>query len=299
MLRASPSVLLAILTHHDLPRLERAIQSALRQQRADLDVKVQVVVNTQDDVHATAAVTLCRQLDVPCIVTESNGFPGRGKNACIDAFLASGRDYLCQLDGDDWLYPTWARAVADHLRRAPALDAVGLLPVDCIGRANGYSWMLSDGQPASVWTTSTVYPWQTVGPGVDNLWTEYPICPAMVRLISRQVAARWRFYEDLAVNEDYLMLLAYLAAHIAGDIEFWISMSSDWMVIDLLTPNSVTDMHFHDHDHFRRLARQVIDPARSSAVELPILYPPMLQSGKDKRKWIDELHIPSQPLAVH
>ena len=294
----SPSVLLAILTHHDLPRLERAIRSALRQLRANIDVKTQVVVNSQDDVHATAAVALCRQLDVPCVVTDSNGRPGRGKNACIDAFLASDCDYLCQLDGDNWLYPTWAQAVADHLNRAPALDGVGLLPVDCVGRTDGYSWTLPDGLAASVWTTSTVYPWPTVGPGIDNLWTEYPINPAIIALISRQVAARWRFHEDLAVNEDYLMLLTYLAAHIHGDIEFWISMSSDWLVVDLLTPNSVTDVHFHDHDHFRRLARQVIDPARSSVVELPIIYPPMLQSGADKRQWIDELHISPHPLAV-
>lgn len=288
----SASVLLVVLTHHDLRRLERAILSALRQRPASIDVRVLVVVNTQDAAYATAATELCRKLDVAAIVTDSNGLPGRGKNACLDAFLASPCNYLCQLDGDDWLYPTWAQSVADHLHRAPALGVVGLLPVDCVGRSVGYTWTLADGNSASVWTTSTIYPWQTAGPGMDNLWTEWPICPAMVRLISRPVAERWRFDEELAVNEDYLMLLRYLAAHIAGDIEAWISMSSDWMVIDLLTPDSVTDVHFHDHDGFRALARQAIDPARSSVAELPVIYPPMLQTGEDKRSWIDQNHIP-------
>ena len=295
----SASVLLAILTHHDLPRLERGIRCALRQKRADLRVRVLVVVNTQDDAHAVAATALCRRLHVPCMVTDSNGRPGRGKNACIDALLASDCDYLTQLDGDDWLYPTWALAVADHLRRAPAADVVCLLPVDCVGRTDGYSWTLADGNAGSVWTTSTVYPWPTAGPGIDNLWTEYPICPARIHLVSRAAAERCRFDEDLAVNEDYLMLLRYLAAHIAGDLEAWISMSSDWMVIDLLTPDSVTDVHFHDHDQFRALARQVIDPARSSVVELPIVYPPMLQTGAEKRSWIDEFHISPLPPAIH
>jgi len=286
------SVLLTILTHHDLPRLERGIRSALRQQRASIDVQLLVVVNTLDDAHAAAAVGLCRKLDVAYIVTDSNGRPGRGKNACLDALLSSRCDYLCQLDGDDWLYPAWARSAADHLRRAPALDVVGLFPTDCVGRTAGYCWQLADGMPASVWATSMVYPWEKAGPGADDLWTEYPICPAQIRLVSRKVAERGRFHEELAVNEDYLLLLACLKAHIAGEIEFWISMSSDWLVVDMLTPDSVTDTHFHDHDHFRRLARRVIDPARSSVRELPIIYPPMLQSSEDKRKWIDEMHIP-------
>lgn len=285
------SVLLTILTHHDLPRLERGIRSALRQEPADVDVQLLVVVNALDDAHVAAAVALCRNMDVAYVVTESNGRPGRGKNACLDAFLNSRCHYLCQLDGDDWLYPAWARSVADHLRRAPALDAVGLYSADCIGRAAGYCWRLSDGVPASVWATSMVYPWVKVGPGADNLWTEYPICPVQLRLVSRKAAERGHYHEELAVNEDYLMLLGYLAAHIAGEIEFWTSMSSDWLIIDSLAPDSVTETHVHDHDHFRRLARRVIDPARSSVRELPIIYPPMLQTIEEKRRWIDEMHI--------
>lgn len=290
-----PSVLLAILTHHDLPRLERAVQSARRQQSAPVDVDIVVVINTRDVRHAYLAVEACAAWNVHSVITESNGLPGRGKNSCFDVFLYSDHDYLCQLDGDDWLYPTWALSVADHIRRASALDVVALVPIDCVGDSAGYTWPLPDGASGSVWTTSLAYPWPERGPGVGGFWNEHPICPAMVRLVSRRAAQRLRFNENLAVNEDYLLLLQCLSAHIAGDLQTWISMASDWMVIDRLTPGSVQDEHLQDIELLRTLARQIVEPDRSSVAELPILYPPLLLDGAQKQRWIDDNHISGGP----
>ena len=292
-----PSVLLAILTHHDLPRLERALRTARAQRPADVTVETLVMVNTLDAAYASRAVDLSRAWGVRCVVSESNGRPGRGKNACLDALLASDCDYLCQLDGDDWLYPTWALSAAEHLRRAPALDVVELFPVDCVGSTAGYHWWLPDGAPASVWTSSAVYPWGSGGgPGMDGrLWTEHPTCPARTVMVSRKAAERRRFNEDLAVNEDYLLILEYLSDHIAGDLQVWLTMGSNWMVNDWRTPGSVTDVHAHDVDAFHALALGVVRPERSSIEELPILYPALLLTVEEKRRWIDELHIPARP----
>ena len=286
-----PSLLLAILTHHDMPRLERAVRSAQAQRPADVDVDIVVVVNSRDVRHTYLAVEACTAWNVRTLVTPSNGLPGRGKNACFDAFLRSGHDYLCQLDGDDWLYPTWALSVADHVRRAPALDVVALLPIDCVGDSAGHTWRLPDGASASVWTTSLVYPWQQRGPGAGKFWTEHPICPAMVRLVSRRAAQRLRFNERLAVNEDYLLLLQCLSAHIAGDLQSWVSMASDWMVVDRLTPGSVQDEHAQDVDLLRAFAREIVSPDRSSVAELPVMYPPLLLEAAEKESWIDDNHI--------
>ena len=286
-----PSVLLTILSHHDLPRLERAVRSAQQQRPAELDVDVMVIVNTLHVQHAYQAVEACEGWGVRYALTQSNGLPGRGKNACLDAFLYSDRDYLCQLDGDDWLYPTWALSVADHIRRAAALDLLALLPIDCVGDTAGYTWRLPDGASGSVWTTSTVYPWQGRGPGPADVWTQHPICPARPDLLSRKAAQRLRFNEQLAVNEDYLLLLECLAAHIAGDLQAWISMASDWRVVDRLTPSSVQAVYPQDVELLRELAAGVISRHRSSVAELPILYPPLLLTGEEKRHWIDEHHI--------
>ena len=286
-----PRILLAILTHHDLPRLERAVRSARGQRPAPAEVDIVVVVNTRDARYAYLAAEACEAWNVRYVITGSNGLPGRGKNACFDVFLLSNHDYLCQLDGDDWLYPTWAASVAEHIRRAAALDVVALVPIDCVGDTAGHTWTLSDGAPASVWATSIVYPWKERGPGQTDLWTRHPICPAMVRLVSRQAAQRLRFDETLAVNEDYLLLLQCLACHVAGELQVWISMASDWMVIDRLTPSSVQDEHLQDVELLRRLADAKVPRHRSSVAELPIAYPPLLMAVQDKQDWIDEYHI--------
>lgn len=285
------SVLLTILTHHDLLRLERAVRSVRHQRPAEVDWDLLVVVNTRDVQHAYLTAEACEAWDVRYVITPSNGLPGRGKNACFETFLLSNHDYLCQLDGDDWLYPTWGLSVADHLRRATALDVVALVPIDCVGDTAGYTWTLPDGASGSVWSTSAAYPWQERGPGETDLWTAHPICPAMVRLVSRRAAQRLRFHETLAVNEDYLLLLQCLAAHVAGELQVWISMTSDWMVIDRLTPGSVQDVHPQDVELLRRLAQEAVPRHRSSVAELPILYPPLLLSAEEKQRWIDEYHI--------
>ena len=41
-----------------------------------------------------------------CLQSESNGKPGKGKNACINHFINSDSDYMMLIDGDDFLYPT-------------------------------------------------------------------------------------------------------------------------------------------------------------------------------------------------
>ena len=64
------------------------------------------------------------------------------------------------------------------------------------------------------------------------------------------------------------------------------------MVNDWRTPGSVTDVHAQDADAFHALAREAVHPERSSIEELPILYPPLLLTVEEKRRWIDEHHIP-------
>ena len=220
-------VLLTILTHHDLPRLERAVTSAKRQRRArSIAVESLVVVNTLDGRYEKAVREACARWGVKALATDSNGKPGRGKNACLDAFLSSDAEYLYQLDGDDFLYPTWARSVEAHLRRIPGLDALGIVPLDCVGSSEGFSWTLPDGSTkAGVWTASDVYPWEGAGPGRSPLWdVSLSASPDMVRLVSRETALIWRFDEDLAVGEDHLMSLRLLASHIRGDLRYWMTM---------------------------------------------------------------------------
>lgn len=295
-------ILLAILTHHDLPRLRRALASASLQRRArGVDVEVVVVVNSLDREYERLTMRACADLSFRVVATESNGRPGRGKNACLDLFLEGGCDYLCQLDGDDWLYPTWAESVAEHLRRLPQVDALGIVPIDCLGSSKGFTFEVGPDVVAGVWGTSTAYPFDAAGPGRAPLWEE-PGTTAnadMIRLLSRAGAARWRFDEELPIGEDTLLSLALLSSHQRGELSYWLTMASDWMIVDRTTPGSVQRTYSHKEalEPLRGKAAQLVDPARSSSAELPILYPPLLLSADDKRSWIERTWRPAAPLS--
>lgn len=64
-----------------------------------------VVINTTDKEYEQKAFQWCYDNKITAVITESNGNPGKGKNAVLDHFLESDYDYMVQIDGDDFLQP--------------------------------------------------------------------------------------------------------------------------------------------------------------------------------------------------
>lgn len=64
-----------------------------------------VVINTTDKTYEQQAFQWCYDNKITAVITESNGKPGKGKNAVLDHFLESEYDYMVQIDGDDFLQP--------------------------------------------------------------------------------------------------------------------------------------------------------------------------------------------------
>ena len=290
-------ILLAILTTSGLPYLRRAIHSAQNQHPGGVNYETIVVVNTQDDGYALEAARLCGELGVQHVRTECDGTHPTGVQSVHDLFLAGYTrcGYVTQLDGDDWLYPTWSLSVREHLRLAPDLDAVWLVPIDQIhGSDKGVSWVTPAGAVAGVWGTSLWGPWreteQPMGPGRDPMWDQpTPVVPAMPRLISRRAARLCPWTPAPPIYGDYLMLMRQLAAHIRGDLRCWVSMASDWMIVDRGNPDSVQRSHdFHETAaRMKELALTEIDPERSWIGELPVMYPAMQLTVAEKRPWIN------------
>jgi len=105
-------LLIVPLTSGDLPRLRRCIYSIERQviqdsAHATFDVDVKIVVNTKNPNYYDQ---VCREFEdrYEVIETPSDGTPGTGKNSVFEVFRKSKvkYDYLFQIDGDDFLYPT-------------------------------------------------------------------------------------------------------------------------------------------------------------------------------------------------
>lgn len=64
-----------------------------------------VIINTLDEQYEIEAAEFCTKHSVEHYVTKSDGTPATGKNAVIDAFLASDNEYMVQVDGDDFITP--------------------------------------------------------------------------------------------------------------------------------------------------------------------------------------------------
>ena len=180
------------------------------------------------------------------------------------------------------LYPTFGYAVEDALRRAPGLDSLSLIPIDCIHEGE-QGEDIGDGLRAWLWGVSRVWHGGEPGPGSDpSLDLHLPTCPAMTRLVSRRMAIRHSYDEQIQVGEDHDMLLRHLADHQRGDAQCWLSMSSDWMLIDRTTPTSAQHM-VNQADHVGRLKQRVAERGVSTSVnELPTMYPEMMQRYGDK-----------------
>ena len=291
-------ILLAILTTSGLPYLRRAIHSALNQHPGGVEFETIVVINTKDDAYALEAARLCEEMGVRHIRTDCDGTHPTGVQSVHQLFLDRYDDcgYVTQLDGDDWLYPTWSLSVQEHLLLAPNLDAVWLVPIDQInGSDQGFSWITPAGATAGVWGTQLWGPWretpQPMGPGRDPMWDQpTPVVPAMPRLISRRAAQLCLWIPAPPIYGDYLLLMRHLAAHIRGDLQCWVSMASDWMIVDRGNTDSV--QHRHDFGEtaarMKKLALAEIDPARSWIGELPVLYPVMQLTAEQKQSWINE-----------
>ena len=288
-------ILLAILTTNGLSYLRRAINSAKKQKPGGVEYHIIVVANTLDDWYAQGVLALSAELGVEFIRTTCDGTHPTGVQSAYDLFLErKSYNFITQLDGDDWLYPTWALSVKDHLRRAPGLDAVWLVPIDQInGAESGVSWTTPKGSIASVWGTSVSMPWYMdpgAGPGRDPMWGHVtPTTPAMPRLVSRKAAEICSWIPAPRIYGDYQLLMRHLAAHIRGDLQCWVSMASDWMIIDRGNLSSVQHNEEYEINAYkmRKLARADVHPDRSWIGEFPIMYPSMQLTAMEKREWID------------
>ena len=288
-------VLVCVLAHNDPRRLRCALRSA-RSLRPDSRVAVEVRAELNWAIPETRreAIAVCDSLGVSWSISDSNGWPGRGKNACLDALLASDCDYLTQLDGDDIWYPTLPAAIAEALVRAPALDLLALIPVDQIVEESREGAMLPGRtERARLWGVSAVWPegWRP-GPAPDpNMREPLSTCPAMPRLFSRRAARLLRFAEDLAVGEDHLLLYAALALAQRGALRAWTSMSSDWMCIDRTAANSVQHLHPQERwvEPMRKRALGMVSAERSNIGELPMMFPGVLQTVAEKLRHLTDM----------
>ena len=105
--------LITVLTSGKLNFLKESYNSIINQEPADIDYDIVIIVNTLNDSYYEEVNKLFKNV----IRTESNGYPGKGHNSCINYFKEkTNYDYLIPLDGDDFIYPFFLKNLLTYIK---------------------------------------------------------------------------------------------------------------------------------------------------------------------------------------
>lgn len=281
-----------LLTSNDVPKLQRLIRSVQGVIKINsLEWEVVIVVNSIHEGYYEQVLELDQPFRV--VNTESNGKPGKGKNACLDVFLKSDADFVSQIDGDDMLYPSYLQSIYNHIKHFPCIDVLGVVPCDCLCSwelKSGHYWWVNEKYHASVWGTSMCAPSDNMGPSMSHLFTaERPTSVDFIMLQSRK-SAQIKMNEDIGNGEDHAYTYKLLAEHQKGNLCYFLSMSSDMYCIDRTTEGSAQKVHdYHEYlQPLRDEALRHVPKWRSSPYELPVIYKDLLMNHMQKAIWLNK-----------
>lgn len=285
-------ILLTLLTSSDLPRLKRLIGSVLGLNSVkEIELKTIIVLNTLNEEYAQEVFSA--DLPFHIVRTESDGKPGKGKNSCLDLFLETDFDFISQIDGDDFLYPTYLESLYNHISHFPCIDVLGVIPIDFIsnGKAAGHLFNIHNGSEVGVWGCSVVPPSRESGPGLSHIWTEELPPSSDFIILQSKKSAIIKMHEDIPVGEDHLYTYQLLAEHQKGNLCYFQTMSSDLYVIDRNTESSIQDQYPQKDyvEQLRKLSLNYVNKSRSSAKELPIMYKELLLTQYQKEDFIKSI----------
>lgn len=298
-------ILLVILVSDDLARALRAIKTCLLQTDHNINHEVHIVINTLNKEFEEKMIDHCEWIGLNFSVTECDGTPSTGKNSVFDVFASKEEfTHLIQLDGDDFLYPTFLKHIERHLRKYPTTDVLSILPVDSIYVTSEPTFHeLKNGMFAGLWGTnyscwSHWLPFDT-----DTIFSNS--CRgnlARLMLFSRVIPNKFKYDKEQLIGEDYKLHFDLLSAHQKDEIIYWFSSASDTWVRDTTSfgvqkkdTNIVEDGHYviKQNDFYQQRLREYVEQTygifRSGSGEIPIDFAPLYMGTEEKLEFLNKL----------
>ena len=229
------SVLICILTTEKIDKLERCINSVIQQTNPK---NIAVIINTLDTSYATQAQALSNTYGINSVVTESNGKPGKGKNALIKYFLSTDFTHVIPVDGDDILLPNAVEKLT-LISKEQNADIVGLI--------NGLILFQDEQMIAEDWLKHEMY----VKRVLDNIepknYKKFNLHIAKIRrasveydnffnrfvLISKNAALCMNYDEELAGAEDIKQGLLLKLLNHSGKLNYLLLSSQHIYLYDV------------------------------------------------------------------
>jgi hypothetical protein len=293
--------MLCPLVSDDFPRAERAIKSALNQQKHNLNFGVHVVINSKKPEFIQEIVRYCGFNNIKYTITESDGTPSTGKNAVFDVFKNSDYTHLSQLDGDDIFYPTFLTQVQRHLNKYPTTDVLSTIPLDIIiTQPQEGSVQLNNGLHTIVWGTHYYDNHDWVGfigkdPIIDGI--SVPNYGRLVLYSKKIVEMDFRYDKEIMIGEDKKIHFDFLLAHQKDEISYWFTTASDMWCCDKtsqgiqLQKSGEDDMVVEDSESTSKImeyVRKTLIHQRSAPGEIPIDYSAIALDYDDKLNFLND-----------
>lgn len=212
-------IFVTILTSSNLLKLERLVSCLEKQTNRDFDFNI--VVNTLDEEFKKEVIS---KYGDKVDITTSNGLPGLGKNSVVRLWRSkyTGYKFYSMIDGDDLVYPTYIQALYQHIHKYPNTDVIGMVTVDVIH---------PDYTP-ECWTGNSIDLRKTEDIA-ELYFKDYGILSHdRLILFSSNVLDRVIFDTELKAYEDYLASLKLLQLYRTGEIEYWLTTSTDMYIYD-------------------------------------------------------------------
>jgi len=291
-------ILIAVLVSNDLPRAGRCIKSCEDQTEHNLDYETYVVINTLNKEFEDHMVDYCNWSGKNYIITESDGTPSTGKNAVFEFFnKRTDFTHLVQVDGDDFLYPTFLRHIERHLTKYPTTDVLGILPCDSIylNEEPGFH-KLDNGMYAGLWGTN-YSSWDNWIPfDTDTMFTDSTRGNlSRLMLFSRKIPNKFFYDKEQIIGEDYKIHFDLLFAHQRDEIIYWFTSASDTWVRDTtsigiqkqVSSDIVDGQHIIKkneilHDRLKKYVEETNGVFRSGSGEIPIDFAPLYMGVEEK-----------------
>lgn len=298
-------VLVAVLVSSDLPRAIRCIKSCQSQIDHNLDYEVCVVINTLNEEFKREMLDYCNWEGINIKLTKSDGTPSTGKNSVFEVFDDKKEfTHLVQIDGDDFLYPTFIKHIERHLKKYPLTDVLGILPCDSIyvNHEPGF-YNLENGLYAGLWGTNYCSWDFWISFDTDTIFTEHNKGNvSRLTLFSRKIPNKFFYDPEQLIGEDYKIHFDFLFAHQRDEISYWFTTASDIWVRDTTSvgiqkqvSNTTVDGQpfIRNNEYYQEMLKKYIldknGEFRSGSGEIPIDFAPMYMNIEDKLKYLNEI----------
>ena len=289
-------IAVGILTSYDLPRLRRAVQSV---QNQNAECQYFVEINTKKKSYRQAVQEWCASEEIACYSSQSNGTPGKGKQAVFRRFLKETEAaYLLLLDGDDWLYPCAIESLERTLAEIQPVDVLISCGIDQIATdpAEGERLVTVNGDDQ--------YRELADPPGrAQSVWLyegDEALVPGRPTFSSRRAVQALSWQAKLKCYEDGLFIMEAILAHQKGQLQVIVSRSQDLMVYDRDTPNSMQkQVDFTECTAQLRTAVELLGiPKQATSLgQLPTICPRQFISADEKQAFIDSTWDPQPRMA--